>query len=483
MPSLAMQLNDRALALARAGRVCSCACSAVFDGSSADGAGENAWGALRVQPTATSTGHLHAVLSQRGNGRDAALVGKEFYRRLAANPLQADERMWIAVPAGVGAEGLAALLAITRRQSLPIDGFVDSAVVSVAALGLRCNAVVLDVGLHHIGGTAVDVEGGHARRRRTVLCERAGILELYEAWLEMVSTTMVKRTRFDPLHAAAIEQSLFDCLPALARDAAVSGSAHVQLGADARGNEVTLTRDQFAHAAELVYRQVANILHELRPAGAAIALVMPRTVAEFPGMRDKLEPFVDCELVLLPDGFAAAATSLLDVPQRTGQEPVRLLRRLPLEMRPGLLPEVRREPLGTRCASGPAPSHVLLDGRAYSVGSVPLVVGRAPGSPDAPGVGMADVSVRAVKFAASDPGNLRSARSITLPEGLAGVSRRHCTFAQQAGALFILDHSSFGTFVNEERIAGRARVYAGDRVRVGDPGVQLALIAVGVPAT
>ena len=69
--------------------------------------------------------------------------------------------------------------------------------------------------------------------------------------------------------------------------------------------------------------------------------------------------------------------------------------------------------------------------------------------------------------------------ALILSEGLAGVSRRHCTFIRDGDELILLDHSGFGTFVNGERVAERARVYAGDRVRVGEPGVELALIAVG----
>jgi pSer/pThr/pTyr-binding forkhead associated (FHA) protein len=71
-----------------------------------------------------------------------------------------------------------------------------------------------------------------------------------------------------------------------------------------------------------------------------------------------------------------------------------------------------------------------------------------------------------------------SARSVTLPDGFAGVSRRHCTFVRDGEDLVLLDHSSFGTFVNGERVAERVRVYSGDRVKLGEPGVEMALISV-----
>jgi hypothetical protein len=174
-------------------------------------------------------------------------------------------------------------------------------------------------------------------------------------------------------------------------------------------------------------------------------------VAQLPGLREQIEQFVGCELISVPDGFAAAATSLLDLPERNDQGPVHLLRRLPSHAQTSLADAVSRDQLGRRRAGGPPPSHVLLEGQAYALGSDAIVVGRAPGA----------------------------ARSIALRDGLAGVSRRHCTFVRDSGELVLLDHSSFGTFVNGERVAERVRVYAGDHVRLGEPGVDLALIAIG----
>jgi hypothetical protein len=404
-------------------------------------------------------------------------VGAELQARLAEEPIRDGERIWVATPALAQTNGLEALLRIARGLQLSIDGFIDSAAVTTGALASDRNTIVLELGLHHAAATAVDCEGSQSRRRRSVLTERGGLLELYQVWLDLISTMMVKRTRFDPLHDAATEQQLFDAMPSLMHELASTGNTAAFV-TNGRGRfEVALTRDQFAQAAEPIYRCIVGLLHQLRPAGAPLAIVVPDAVAELPGMREQLEQFVGCELIGVPDGFAAAATSLLDLPDRTtGEDSVRLLRRLPLQAQAVLADGVARRSLGQRRSGGPAPSHALLDGRAYSLSADALVVGRAPESEAAMAMAMATATAAASSGPATPP---VSSRYITLPEGLAGVSRRHCTFVHDGDELILLDHSTFGTFVNGERVQERVRVHAGDRVRLGEPGVELALIAVG----
>jgi hypothetical protein len=496
MPHFAIELDDRAAAISVDGRVLSSAPSAVFDGTAETNVGTNAWRELRVRPRAISTRHLGAVLTHRGtSARADTLLEAELKLRLAEQPIAEGQRMWIVAPARAEAAGLTALLGITRRIGLPVDGFIDSATVTTAALGSEQNTIVLELGLHHAAATSVNCSGSQARRRRAVHSERGGLIELYQAWLDLVSTTMVKRTRFDPLHDAATEQHVFESIPALALEAANAGSATASVIKGTERFEVTLTRDQFAQAAQPIYRSIVSLLHQLRPAGVPVDIVMPQLAAQLPGLREQLEQFVGCELIATPDGFAAAATSLLELPVPPAAETaVVLLRRIPL-MPPndsvaetsgppaeaslstasephepartaGNTPSavladangdthvvgISRSPLGQRRITGPAPSHVLWEGRAYPLQPDTLVVGREP---------------------TTNP------RHITLPDGLAGVSRRHCTFVHDGDELVLLDHSSFGTFVNGERVQERVRIYAGDRVRLGEPGIELTLIAVG----
>jgi hypothetical protein len=449
MPLFAIELNDRALALASEGRLLSVAPSAVFDGSGAEPAGAPAWQWLRRRPTATSTRHLRELSRPGPTGRRAhTLVSAELARRLHAHAPLPGSRVWIASGAALEPHGLSILLGVTRELKLPVDGFVDAAVVSAAALGLDRAALALDLGLHHTAVTAIEA-GGQVRRRRLVSGTRGGLIELYQAWMSLIGTTLVKRTRFDPLHDAATEQQLFDALPALARAAVADGSALASITVAGHSYETTLSRDQLAEAAEPIYAEMLALLHALRPAGAPVALLVPQAALEIPGLREALEGFSGCELVALAEGFAAAALSTLELPRRASEDPVRLLRRLPSRIVARCAALATREILGRDLAPAP-PTHILLEGTTYVLGRGSLTVGREPGEVPA----------------------------IRLPEGLAGISRRHCTFVREGAETVLVDHSRCGTFVNGERVAERARVRAGDRVRVGEPGIELALISV-----
>ena len=58
-----------------------------------------------------------------------------------------------------------------------------------------------------------------------------------------------------------------------------------------------------------------------------------------------------------------------------------------------------------------------------------------------------------------------------------GISRAHCRAWVDGELAFVEDRSSYGTFVNGERVAGRTRLQPGDRLRLGTPGVELLVVA------
>src|SRR4029450_12101795 len=90
------------------------------------------------------------------------------------------------------------------------------------------------------------------------------------------------------------------------------------------------------------------------------------------------------------------------------------------------------------------PTHLLFQGRAWSISEQPLVIGwSVDGGP----------------------------RALTLPSASPGLSRSHCTVVRRNGSVMIEDHSTYGSYVNEERVAGRTALTVGGRLRLGAPGV------------
>jgi pSer/pThr/pTyr-binding forkhead associated (FHA) protein len=60
------------------------------------------------------------------------------------------------------------------------------------------------------------------------------------------------------------------------------------------------------------------------------------------------------------------------------------------------------------------------------------------------------------------------------------VSRRHARLVAGAGAPILEDvGSSHGTFLDGARVRGRALLHAGATLRLGDPGIELQLVAIG----
>ena len=100
--------------------------------------------------------------------------------------------------------------------------------------------------------------------------------------------------------------------------------------------------------------------------------------------------------------------------------------------------------------SGQRPTHVLFGSIARAITEQPLVLGTAPGGEE---------------------------RGLRLEGEIAGVSRAHCRLFESGGASFVEDLSKFGTFLNGDLVPGRAVLAAGDRIRVGSPGIELLLIA------
>ena len=459
--ALVIEMTDRAFAIAQHGKLLEASDSVVRTAGAHDGRpGEPMSGRSRLVPTEVSSDHWAQIAAQSttagGLARAVQTAEVELVARLARAGLQTPQAAEVIVSAAFGPLALRPILSLLGSAGLRVVAFRDAAVTVAAVLDLPGELLVVELGLHHVAATRVSRRGAaFVRNGNRIDWQAGGWQQLLQQWLDLAAQALVLRTRFDPLHDARTEQLLYDALPAALRAATDHAVANVALRTPG-GEHVTvqLTRDQLALPAQACMRATATLLHSLRPAGADITLVLPALMARLPGVDSLLADFAGCELLTIEDGFAAVGLSgaLSDIPaQHWGpleSHKAPLIRRYPQALISGGFASTSRR-IGTT-ATRIAPTHLLHEGRAIAISAQTIEIGRA---------------------ASGVPG-------IALPEGLAAVSRLHCSLRREDGQVVLIDHSRYGTFVNGEKVAGSAILRAGDRVRIGDPGVELAMIAV-----
>jgi hypothetical protein len=362
----------------------------------------------------------------------------------------------LAVGGGYDEQQLGVLVGITQALGIPVSGVVDSAVAAASAGFAGERLLHLELGQRRAVVTEIR-QGASLVRERVASIDRWGRDEVVDAQVHGAAEAFVKQARFDPLHDAATEQALFDRLPGWLAALERADSLAVALPAARRQVETELTRAQAeawtARFAEELQQQVSLLKH----AGEPTCVLVSAHAARLPGLVARLRAVRGVEVALLGVHSAAAGALRAKDAVRSAPGALRLVTRLPRPEAPEapsfgaavLLPPA---PKAAPAASGRRPTHLLLDNVAHPITAEPLVIGTAPPA---------------------------GARRLPLGGETAGVSRSHCRIFESAGQAVVEDLSSWGTFVNGERVAGRAVLAAGDRVRIGSPGIELVLIASG----
>lgn len=359
------------------------------------------------------------------------------------------EPVLLAVPAGYSREQLGLLLGIVNETGVPVAGLVDAALAACSHEPAPARVLHLDLELHQAILTVLEYSGGERsglKRSRYEIALRHGVLGLQQTWMQCIAESFVRKTRFDPLHDAPTEQRLLDQLPGWL--AALEHEERIPLAMQfaERPLEIEIEREHMIAAVDAHYTELLRLVQGARVAGLSIELRVSHRVAAMPGLLDRLRSLRDCELRVLPEGAAALGALQHESSVSRPAQSLALVYHLPVPR--AAIGDVQPEAVNATPAPL-RPTHVLFQGRAWRLTEQPLVIGW------------------------SVPG---SARALVLPSALPGVSRAHCTLVSRNGAVTIEDHSTYGTFVNEERVAGRTALTVGDRLRLGSPGVALELI-------
>lgn len=370
-------------------------------------------------------------------------------------PAGESRELWVAAGAGVDATSMGELLRVLRAAQFEVQGFVDSIAAVAGWQRLPGHSIAAQLDGPQLLISVVNNDGHATELQRTVRIP-GGSARLQDAWLRLAAQTLVQQTRFDPLHDRHQESALRNALPALAESAARDGQGEYTIQVAGQALSLVLTRDQLAEAAQPVLQPAALALQTLSAGLPDAALLVGESLAAVPGADAMLDAARVSRALRLSAGSAACAASLLAPAPALASGAVQYLTRVPNPVAAdGAVDGAASPPsallpaLQTREAGGIMATHLIYRGRAVPIGHEALVIGRDPGSP----------------------------LELRLPDGIAGLSRRHCTLRRERGRALLIDHSSHGSYIDGIRVRGRAFLTAGSVLRLGTPGIDLHLVA------
>ena len=380
-----------------------------------------------------------------------AEIAYEHFAKIWQRIQQHETEMVIAVPGYYTRAHLGLILGITNELGIHVKGFTPIAIAAVPDQLPQGIWLHLDLHLHRFEITYLQ-RTDQLSREESISAEGRGLSTLYRRWVDGIAEEFVRHTRFDPLHQAATEQELYDRLPGVLAQLNQNPSVHFEMTGGSKIYHVTLTRDLFGNMARPVMQEIRRLIvgfcDRYDPSASGRVLLLTDRLAHLPGVKKMLTGIEKCKMIALPAGSGALGAlrfyDTLSQQKDDRSAPFLTTRPLPAEQAPAV--EAIRQPSPAQQRA----THILYRDLAYPIGETPLIIGLA---------------------AAKD------ASGIQIGGQVAGVSRKHCSVQLHGDKIVLDDHSTYGTYVDEEPVTGRKVLELGQVIRVGTPGEQLKLIA------
>ena len=275
----------------------------------------------------------------------------------------------LAVSGSMQRDQLALLLGITQQCSFSAVGLVNRSVALGSLYGGPGRLLHLEVQLHQAVITELAGRGNQIELLRTTPLPGCGLLQLQEKLVEIIATAFIRQTRFDPRRKAATEQLLYDALP----DALRALGSNSETNLEVSGYRIRISRSELLPAGQRLFDSAPEILGALRTDDR---ILVDPVAALLPGLHEHL-PQLE---VLAADSVRLALEQHLDqlvqreqalsfvtsLPRLGGHSAATTQQPMPA---PAAEPATAPPDPVPVPAQGPAPTHLLVDGRAQALAS------------------------------------------------------------------------------------------------------------------
>lgn len=265
------------------------------------------WNQLSTDPIANSTDEIR-------HHADLAFAHLESLWLPMKNNV---DNVILLIPAFYGHPQLGLLLGMAKECGIPVAGLADSSLIVASEQNIRPLSLHLDIHLHRITLTGLSSGNTLARKEVSTVTE-TGIFTLWDRWANIIANQFIQTSRFDPMHQAQSEQTLFNQLPGWIEKLNGSRGATFELNLGEINHSVSVSNDQLMAACTQIYPQIVQAIRSRIPPGETASLLLSHRFAGFPGLKDSLGLINNIEVIeLARDQSLTSAYSLADkiIPQ------------------------------------------------------------------------------------------------------------------------------------------------------------------------
>ena len=355
-----------------------------------------------------------------------------------------------AVPVNWSRSQLALLLGITEEIGIPLTGLVELPVAATRRNYSDYELIHIEAGLHTVSLSRMSQDGAAGVSESETINE-LGTAAIERSCAEYIARRFLDCNRFDPMHDADSEQSIYDQLDNWI--ALLNRNGEADLHFTYKGNQFT-AQVSLVELQQWLQRRCQPLIQALRAkvnVATPTALQLNAGLAIYPGIAETLADLPGCDVFVLEAGAAARGLVHRRSHLRRDMGAFSVTPSLPWDQPPA---DVNLE-RAMATSGGGVPSHLVIDGDAYRLSGIPLRIGTE---------------------AASDE------YSLVIDARHTGVSRRHCSIELSGGRAVLKDYSRYGTRLNGHRVEASAVLQRGDVVSIGDPACDLKLIVETGPA-
>ena len=319
--------------------------------------GEEAKKVARLHPRQTFTQFwsqlsLDPLVSSNNYFRHQADLAFAHLNAISSEFALSDEVIF-AVPSNYNRNQLSILLGLVQSCAFEAVGLVDMPLLMAGARKDADLAIYLDIQLHQTVLTTFSPAEGKITRDKVVQIPGTGLLALHDAWANMVTDEFIKQSRFDPQHNAETEQYVYNQLNHWINQSLQDNEILMEINNKGSVFQARVNRGHFEQRVRNIYGRVKEELQTL--AGSTeYALYLPDDQSELPGLSLYLDNVSAIEDGQLLDNC------MKDLGQIRGE--------------PGNLSFITALPdsggpvkSSTPSATANAPSHVLVNNRAYAL--------------------------------------------------------------------------------------------------------------------